>query len=173
MRRASARIASICASGKLIDAQQRMQLRLHWSSSTRSINSTLSEPSVSCNFTSMISLSVVWMVRPTKAASIGQFAMATINQHAKLNAARTAMIEQCVQRRSRGPSGVEHVVHQDDVLVLDIELHGALFHLRAMANGGEIVAIKRDVEKCRPALRFFRCGPESSPAFAPAALRVA
>src|ERR1019366_4516473 len=58
-------------SSKLFDAQQRTQLRLHWPSPTRSINSTLSEPSVSCNFNSMNWLVAVWMVRPTKPASMG------------------------------------------------------------------------------------------------------
>ena len=48
--------------------------------------------------------------------------------------------------RDSGPPGVEHVIHQDDVLVLDVELHGAGLHLRAMPDGREIVAIERNVQ---------------------------
>ena len=57
------------------------------------------------------------------------------------------MIEQRVQRGARGASGVEHVVHQDDVLVLDVELHLALAHFGPVADGGEVVAIEGDVER--------------------------
>ena len=103
----------------------------------------------------MISLSGGLDVAAHEGGLDGQFAMAAINQHAKLNAAGTAMIEQCIQRRSRGPSGIEHVVNQDDVLVLDVELHGALLHFRAMADGGEIVAIERDVEGADRDCGFF------------------
>src|SRR5579871_1250603 len=55
---------------KLVDAQQRTEW-LHCASGVRSSNTTLSAPSLSCSLTSMISSDVVWMVRPTKLASMG------------------------------------------------------------------------------------------------------
>src|SRR5271157_3132607 len=76
-----------------------------------------------------------------------QFAMAAVDEHAKLNAARTPMIEQRIERRARGPAGIENVVHQDDVLVLDLELHRARPHFRPMTDRREIVAVERDVQR--------------------------
>ena len=78
---------------------------------------------------------------------MGKLAVAAVDEHTELNAARTAVIEQRVQRRSRRPAGVEHVVHQNDVLVLDVEFHFAGRHLGTMADRGKVVAIEGDVER--------------------------
>ena len=75
-------------------------------------------PSISWNFTSMISLSVVCTAAADEPGFDGQFAMAAVDQHQQLHARRAAVVEQRVERRADGAAGVQHVVHQDDVLAL-------------------------------------------------------
>ena len=78
-------------------------------------------PSISWNFTSMISMSRGLHHAPDEAGLDGQLAMAAVDQHQQLHARRAAVIEQRVERRADGAAGVEHVVHQDDVLALHRE----------------------------------------------------
>ena len=102
----------------------------------------------------MISSSVVGIVRPTNPASMGSSRWPRSIRTAELDAARASVIEQGVQGGTSGAAGVEHVVHQDDVLVLDVELHGALAYLGAMTDGREIVAVEGDVEGANRDFRF-------------------
>jgi hypothetical protein len=48
----------------------------------------------------------------------GQLAVAAVDQHQQLHARRPAVVEQRVERGADGAAGVQHVVHQDDVLAL-------------------------------------------------------
>ena len=78
-------------------------------------------PSISWNFTSMISASRGLHHASHEARFDRQFAMAAVDQHQQLHPRRPAVIEQRVERGANGPAGVEHVVHQDDVLALHAE----------------------------------------------------
>src|SRR5256885_5717049 len=85
----------------------------------------------------------------------GQFAMAAINQHAELNAARAAMIEQRVKRGARCAAGIEHVVAEDDTLLRHRHADFALLHQRLWTDGGKVIAIKRDIQGSNRHWHFF------------------
>ena len=86
------------------------------SATTFSTSSTFSIPSISWNFTSMISLSRGLHHAADVAGLDGQLAVAAVDEHQQLHARRAAVVEQRVQRGAHGAAGVEHVVHEDDVL---------------------------------------------------------
>ena len=72
-------------------------------------------PSISWNFTSMIS-SVGGLHGAADVARFdGQLAVAAVDQHQQLHARRAPVIEQRVERGADRAAGVQHVVHQDDV----------------------------------------------------------
>src|SRR5215471_8896511 len=73
--------------------------------------------------------------------------MTTIDEHEELNAARTPVVEQSVERCARCASRIEHIVDQDDVLVLDVELHLLGAYFGPMPDSGKVVPIERDVER--------------------------
>src|SRR5215831_13298616 len=81
--------------------------------------------------------------------------MAAVNERKQLNAARTSVIEQRVERGARSTARIEHVVHQDDVFVLDIELHFLRAHLGTMPDRGKVVAVERNVESADRDSHFF------------------
>src|SRR5450631_501041 len=58
---------------------------------------------------------------PDEARLDGQFAVSAVDQHQQLYAGRPTVVEQRVQRGPDGAAGVEHVVHQDDVLARHAE----------------------------------------------------
>ena len=78
-----------------------------------------------------------------------QLAVAAVDQHDELNRLRPAELDQRVERRANRPAGVEHVVDQQDPLVVDRErnLGAADDRLRADGVAHQVVAIERDVER--------------------------
>ncbi len=94
----------------------------------------------------MISLPEVGHFAADESGFDGELAVAAVDEHGELDAARASVIEEGVEGGTNGAAGVEDVVDQDDVLVLDVELHGAGADLGAMADGGEVVAVESDVE---------------------------
>ena len=77
-----------------------------------------------------------------------QFPVPAVDEDDQLNLARPAEIDQRVERRANRPAGVEHVVHQEDALVVDRErnLRLADERLRTDGRAHQIVAVQRDVE---------------------------
>ena len=100
-----------------------------------------------------------------------QLAVAAIDQHQQLHARRAAVIEQRVERGADGAAGVEHVIHQDDVLALHgkRDLGGA--DDRLDIDRGQIVAIQIDVEDADRDRPFLERLDLVAPAAAPAARR--
>src|SRR4051794_25278350 len=45
-----------------------------------------------------------------------QLAMSAIDEHQQLHARRASLLEEAIERGADGAAGVQHVVHQDDVL---------------------------------------------------------
>src|ERR1700690_1530177 len=72
--------------------------------------------------------------------------MAAVNQYAELHATGAALREKCVQGGADGSTSEQHVVHQDDILVLNGKADLQFAHHRFRPNGGKVVAIKRDVQ---------------------------
>src|SRR5271167_3777326 len=72
--------------------------------------------------------------------------MSAVDEDEELDDAGAAMVEECVEGGADGAAGVEDVVHEDDVAAGDVEADGAGGDGRARAGGGEVVAVKADVE---------------------------
>ena len=72
--------------------------------------------------------------------------MPPVNQDAELHAARSSMIKQRIECGADGAPGEQHIVHQDDTLVLDIETDVGFLNHRLGAQGGKIVPVKGDVQ---------------------------
>src|SRR5258708_22920718 len=84
-----------------------------------------------------------------------QLAMAAVDQHEQLYAARASVEEERVHGGANGPAGEEYVVYEDDFLVADGETDIRSLHHRFGAESGKIVAIERDVERANGYGGFF------------------
>ena len=89
---------------QLFDSEQSRAWHLQLASlaATFSTSSTFSIPSISWNFTSMISMSRGLHRAADEARLDRQLAMAAVDQHQQLHARRPAVIEQRVQRGANG-----------------------------------------------------------------------
>ena len=112
-------------------------------------STTSSRSSISCSRTCTLSSSAVGQVLADVVGLDRQLAVAAVHQHDELNRLGPAEIDQRVERRARRAAGVEHVVHQQDLRVVDREGNlGAAHHrLRADRVPHQIVAVERDVER--------------------------
>jgi hypothetical protein len=50
-----------------------------------------------------------------------QLAVATVHQHGELHLSRPAVLDERVERGANASTGVEDVVHEDDLLVREVE----------------------------------------------------
>src|SRR5271157_461587 len=92
---------------------------------------------------------------PHEARFDGQFAMAAVDENEQLNARRTAVVEKGVERGADGAAGVEHVVHQDDVLAFDVELDVGGADDGFDVHRAEVVAVEVDIEDAHGHLPAF------------------
>src|SRR5882672_7550393 len=76
-----------------------------------------------------------------------QLPLAAIDKGRKLDLPRAPVVEQLVHRRTHRPPGVEHVVDDDDVTVVDVEGNLRRLHLMAKSCLVEVVAVEGDVER--------------------------
>jgi len=94
--------------------------------------------------------------------------MAAVDEDSQLHAARTAVIEEGVERGADGAAGVEHVVHQDDVLAFDAELDVGRTDDGLDADSAEVVAVEVDIEDADRNLPVFESRtPAANPAPVP------
>src|SRR5262245_30864015 len=78
--------------------------------------------------------------------------MSAVDEHDQLNRARTTKIDERVEGCANRPSGIEHVVDEQDQLAVYGERNLGLPDDRLRADGGrrvaaEVVAVERDVER--------------------------
>src|SRR6185295_2615000 len=71
---------------------------------------------------------------------------ATINQYCELHAFRPAKVDQLIERRADGASGVKHIVNEHDVTILNVSGQICAVNDWLGADRGKIVAIQRYVE---------------------------
>src|ERR1039457_2627386 len=83
---------------------------------------------------------------PDEARLDRQFAVSAVDQHQQLHPGRAAVVEQRVQRGADGAAGVQHVVHQDDILTRHGKRNLRRAHHRLDVHRAQIVAIQVDVE---------------------------
>src|SRR5277367_1169759 len=72
--------------------------------------------------------------------------MTAIDEHRELDAARAPVSEERVKGSADGAAGIEHVVAQDHMTVVDVQTNVSFAHHRAYVVGAEVVAVKTDVE---------------------------
>src|SRR5438128_11991935 len=75
-----------------------------------------------------------------------QLAAAAIHQHAQRDALGASEVGQLVERGPHGAAGVEHVVHDHDVLVREVARDAGLADHGLRAHSLEVVAVQGDVE---------------------------
>jgi hypothetical protein len=81
---------------------------------------------------------------------------APVDEDRELNSARTPKINQLVEGRSNSSSGIEHVVNQHNIAILDVARQVRSIHDRLSAYRREIVTIKRNVEYANRRPRTFQ-----------------
>ncbi len=82
-----------------------------------------------------------------------QFAAAAVDQGRQHDLGRPAVIEQLVDRGARGTSGVQHVIHQHDGGVVDLEWNLGRLDLGVQSFFSVVVAVERDVDVAEPLLQ--------------------
>ena len=78
--------------------------------------------------------------------------MPAVHQHGQLHRGRTADVHERVERGADGAARVQHVVHEDDVLAVEIEEDVGGVHLGSEMRR-EVVAVEADVELAERHLR--------------------
>ena len=75
--------------------------------------------------------------------------MAAVHEDDQLDRLRPSELDERVERRANRPAGVEHVVHEQDALVVDRERDVGASDDRLGADGmaHEVVPVERDVER--------------------------
>ena len=75
--------------------------------------------------------------------------MAPVDQHDQLDRLRPAEVDQRIERRPNRPARIEHVVDEQDLLVVDRERDLRAPHdgLRSDGVPHQVVAVERDVER--------------------------
>src|SRR5579862_1691542 len=86
------------------------------------------------------------------------FAMAAVDQHAELDLTRSTVREQSVERCASGSAGKQHIIHQNNVLVLNGETNLFFLHDRLGPEGREIVTIESDIQGTDRDFRTFDAG---------------
>ena len=88
-----------------------------------------------------------------------QLAVAAVGEHGELDAAGPPVVEQRLDRGADGAAGVEHVVDEDDRVVLEPERQVAGADLGRLARG-EVVAVEGDVDVARGQLGLEQVGDQ-------------
>jgi len=75
--------------------------------------------------------------------------VAAVDENDQLNHFRPAELDQRVERRANGAAGVEHIVDEQDPLLVDRERNFRLAdeRLRAHRRAHQVVTVERDVER--------------------------
>src|SRR5437899_1882295 len=83
-----------------------------------------------------------------------QLAAAAIDQRGQQDLGRTAIVEQLVDRGTRGAAGVQHVVHQQNRGAVDIERDLGRLDLVMQPLFRKVIAVERDIDKAEPFLQL-------------------
>jgi len=76
-----------------------------------------------------------------------QFTMSPVNQHAQAHSLGTPQVKKPVHRRTNRASRVEHVIHDDQVLVVDGKRNVAGLQDRLGGHFGKVIAIESDIQR--------------------------
>ena len=73
--------------------------------------------------------------------------MTAIDEHRETDRAGAAIVDERIHRSPDGASGEQHVIDENDDLVVDREVQRGLADDRRVADAREVVAVERDVER--------------------------
>src|SRR5438445_2111158 len=76
-----------------------------------------------------------------------QLAAAAVGEHDERDARRPAIVEQLVHRRAHRATGIEHVVHQQELAAVDVEWDLGALGIVMQALLVVVVAVERDVHQ--------------------------
>src|SRR5437867_3573062 len=77
----------------------------------------------------------------------GELPSPTVYHHGQCYSSWPTKVRKLVERGADGAAGIEHVVHDDDVLSVDVDGDTRGTDDGSRADGLEIVAVQRDVER--------------------------
>jgi hypothetical protein len=88
-----------------------------------------------------------WHVLSNEIGAYRKLAVAAIDEHREADSAGPPVVNECVHRRADGASGEQHVVDENDDLVVDREVQRRLADDRRVADAGQVVPVEGDVER--------------------------
>jgi len=88
-----------------------------------------------------------WHVLSDEVGPYRQLAVTAIDEHGQTDRARPAVVDERVHRGADGAPGEQHVIYENDDLVVDREVQGRLADDRRVADARQIVPVERDVER--------------------------
>ena len=88
-----------------------------------------------------------WHVLSHEVGAYRELAVTAIDEHRETDRAGPAVVDERVHRRADGASGEQHVIHENDDLVVDREVQRRLADDRRVADAREVVPVERDVER--------------------------
>ena len=75
-----------------------------------------------------------------------KLAMTAIHHHRQLNRTHPPEVAQCVQRGANGTTGVENIIDENDVLIVDVGRNVRASYHRLKRDASEIIAVQINVE---------------------------
>jgi len=88
-----------------------------------------------------------WHVLSHEVGAYRELAVPAIDEHRETDRAGPPVVDERVHRGADGASGEQHVVHENDDLVVDREVQRRLADDRRIADAREVVAVERDVQR--------------------------
>ena len=88
-----------------------------------------------------------WHVLTHEVGAYRELAVTAIDEHRETDRAGPAVVDERVHRGADGPSGEQHVIHENDDLVIDGEVQRGFADDRGVADAREVVPVERDVER--------------------------
>src|SRR5699024_6513244 len=79
----------------------------------------------------------------------GQLPVSPVDHATKLYTARATVIHQRIHRRTDRTSGIEYIVQQHNIAVIQVEGNFRDFNLRHFQAGPEIIAIEGDIQHAK------------------------
>jgi hypothetical protein len=87
-----------------------------------------------------------WHVLSHEVGAYRELTVTAIDEHGKTDRARPAVVDERVHRGTDGAPSEQHVIYENDDLIVDREVQGRLADDRRVADACEVVAVQGDIE---------------------------